>query len=113
MSSERFGPLQQLQQQQQQQQQQPNKKELHSQIGFYLLPPEPGSGVEAEKTASKSKRRTKKSQASNSKPQGPPVTTLPLIVLKLESINYWHQTHILGGLTMLRLKIKNLQQKSY
>jgi hypothetical protein len=88
MTSERFGPLQQLQQQQQQQQQQPNKKELHSQIGFYLLPPEPGSGTEAEKTASKSKRRTKKSQAaSNSKPQVAPVTTMHLKAISSCDVN--------------------------
>ena len=61
MSSDRFvsGPLQ------------PNKKELHSQIGFYLLPPE--SGTEASsatgaaiKTSTNSKRRSNK-KASTTK----------------------------------------------
>ena len=64
-------PMQQQQQQQQHQQQQNSKKELHSQIGFYLLPPEQGvdpatASTSAAGPASKnSKRRSTKKTLSS------------------------------------------------
>ena len=45
-----------------------NKKELHSQIGFYLLPPEADPEAGGAKASTNPKRRSKKNQATASKP---------------------------------------------